>query len=648
MKKIIFVQLPPPRFVFEDPGSNIPLAAGFLASCLKAQAESDVQIQILGSEITDVYGDSGIIHEVSRRAPAVLAMSLYLWNSQRSLFIASAVKRLLPDVKVIVGGPEVTPDNKWVLEHPAVDIAVFGEGEPQVAEVLDNLCTGLVRSNSPHPQLWDSSCFIYPYLDGTIGPSKSGSIFVETVRGCPFKCRYCFYHKAFDTVRTYPLKIVQRVLDFAYSGESGVEEIYLMDPTFNARYGFREILKIMVSKRSQKDVKIHTELRADLLNDSDIHLFREAGLVSAEIGLQSVNSNALKLAGRSGNPEKVLMRARELKDEGVDVTTGIILGLPGDNPDAFVETLNYLKNTGAFSVIQPFTLAVLPGTDFRRDSMSLGLKYDDRPPYYLRSSKSFSSSSMRDCLKEFERTFDMELDYLGFPSLVDSGDVASGSIERKIYLSKWVIELPFRNDVPKVRDITAVTTNPFTMWFKGDDAAKFGKFIVETVSEFASHNPHCVLNVIFEFDRLVSRKLMGKILSAAGNPNVYINKAFFPLYDEGEIISPNFLSIVKLPGTDYVRKKVLAHYLPFSTVVWKINKARFLVIDESILPVLLDENVSIGPSCMATISRRLQEKECSRLEEVMFRNSEDQDWWNHKILGLSQGSRLAESILLTR
>ena len=648
MKKILFVQLPPPRFVFEDPGGNIPLAAGFLVSCLKAQMESDFQIEILGPEIVDVVADVGIIHEISRRSPAILAMTLYLWNSQRSLFVASAVKRLQSNVKVIIGGPEVTPDNKWVLEHPAVDVAVFGEGEPQIAEAVDTILGGLIGSNGSHSKRWDPGCFSYPYLDGTIVPSKGGSIFLETVRGCPFKCKYCFYHKAFDSVRTYPLDIIDGILDFAYSSEHGVNEIYLMDPTFNARPGFREILKTMASKRRKRDVRIHTELRADLLTDSDIRLFKESGLASAEIGLQTVNSRALKLAGRSGDPEKVLNRARSLKDTGVDVTTGIILGLPGDEPEGFLKTLNHLKDTEAFSVIQPFTLAVLPGTDFRRDSNLLGLRYDDRPPYYLRASETFSSASMRDCLKEFERTFDMELDYLGFPSLVDSGDVVNTSIDRSGYVSKWIIELPSRSATPSIKNIMQVATNPFTIWFKGDDSAKSAKFMIETVSEFAAHNPHCVLTVVFEFDRLIPRKLMSQILDAAGNPDIYVNKAFFPLYDAGEIISPHFLVIVPLQGTAYAARKVLNHYLPFSTVVWKVDSSRIPSIDESVLPVLISENVSTEPSGRAAIGKRLQEIRGSRPEEIMFRNREDQDWWNYDILNLSQRSRLVESILLSR
>ena len=97
----------------------------------------------------------------------------------------------------------------------------------------------------------------------------------------------------------YPLLHVKKALDFAYSMDNSVKEIYLIDPTFNARPDFRDILKLMVCLREKKDLRVHTELRSDLLSEGDIQLFKDAGLVSAEIGLQSVNPEVLALAGRS-------------------------------------------------------------------------------------------------------------------------------------------------------------------------------------------------------------------------------------------------------------------------------------------------------------------------------------------------------------
>ncbi|MGC8604278.1 MAG: cobalamin-dependent protein, partial [Desulfomonilaceae bacterium] len=183
MKKILFVQLPPPRFIFEDPGANIPLASGFLASCVKTLAGEDFETEILGGDVVDVFADLGIIQEILQRSPDILALSLYLWNSQRSLFVAAAVKRLNSNIRVMVGGPEVTPDNTWVLTHPAVDLGVFGEGERQLLEVLKTIIytykkrrslealfhpgSKLFKSKKTLLKPWDLKHSKYPYVDGT-------------------------------------------------------------------------------------------------------------------------------------------------------------------------------------------------------------------------------------------------------------------------------------------------------------------------------------------------------------------------------------------------------------------------------------------------------------------------------------------------
>ena len=77
----------------------------------------------------DVFADQGLVLEIVKRQPAIVAMTLYVWNVDRSLFLASNIKKLSPQTRILVGGPEVTPDNAWVMRHPSVDAGVFGEGE---------------------------------------------------------------------------------------------------------------------------------------------------------------------------------------------------------------------------------------------------------------------------------------------------------------------------------------------------------------------------------------------------------------------------------------------------------------------------------------------------------------------------------------
>ena len=149
MKQVLFVQLPPPRFSFAEPPTNIPLAAGFLAAAIDAASRGSVSVEILASETVDVLGDQALLAKILDRRPAVLAMTLYVWNVTRSLFLAANVKRLLPRTKILVGGPEVTADNAWVMRHPAVDAGVFGEGESRIVSVLQALCSGQDLSGIP-------------------------------------------------------------------------------------------------------------------------------------------------------------------------------------------------------------------------------------------------------------------------------------------------------------------------------------------------------------------------------------------------------------------------------------------------------------------------------------------------------------------
>ncbi|MGO8880956.1 MAG: B12-binding domain-containing radical SAM protein [Desulfomonilaceae bacterium] len=663
MKKILFVQLPPPRFMFEDSGANIPLAAGFLASCIKSQEPLKFETEILGSDVVDVLADAGIIREITQRSPDILAMTLYLWNSQRSLFIATAVKRLLSNVKVIVGGPDVTPDNSWLLRQPAIDIGVFGEGEPQFVSALNEIVSSekhgpcslnsceaeqvIFKPRNKSMKDWDLGQAGYPYVNGIIGASRNGSIFLETVRGCPFKCKYCYYHKAFDSVRSYPMTLVEEVLDFAYLQKNRVNEIYLMDPTFNARKGFRNILKSMASRRRNHDIKIHTELRADLLTDGDVRLFKEAGLVSAEIGLQTVNPDVLKLAGRSGDPERTLAKAASLRKAEVDVTTGIILGLPGDTPEGFSKTLNRLKETQAFSVIQPFTLAILPGSDFRREAGKLRVQYDERPPYYIKSSDTFSSDSMKMCLDEFEETFEVELDYIGAPSLVESDSNVSIKRYGTSYISKWIINLPNRDLVEVSGCIMAQASNPFTIWLKGNDVSGAEKHLIQSLSTFAAHNPHTVLHLVFEFSKIVPPKFLRDILEATANPEIYVNRAFFPLYPEGEVVSPNFIVIAPLPGTAYARNKIIERYSLHATVIWSADFSNTDDFRNAATPMLISGKIPSDPSIRSRLSSDLKEISGTRPEEVMFRHEEAQRWWDSETGGFSKQVKLRENIFVT-
>lgn len=659
MKRVIFVQLPPPRFSFSAAPTNIPLAGGFLASALARGGPRGCEAQVLESEVVDVFADHGLLLDIVSRKPRVVALTLYAWNVERSLFLAAGVKRMLPGTRVLIGGPEVTPDNEWVIRHPAVDAAVFGEGESRIAAAVEALLGGKasdaipgtafhdrseLRLNADQPPIWNLASCPYPYLDGTISPAPDGTLFIETVRGCPFRCRYCYYHKAFPSVRTYPSETIARVLDWAYGPDSSVREIYLMDPTFNARPGFQDLLRSMARRRSEQDIALHTELRADLLTAADVALLQEAGLKSAEVGLQTVNNRALTMAGRKSDPAKIADGVHLLKGAGIDVTTGIIVGLPGDSPTGVTRTIDWLKRTDAYSVVHPFVLSILPGTDFRGEADRLGLTYDPRPPYYVKSTPKFSEDDILLALLACERVFDMEIDYIAPPLLADSGHDVHTDPAKARYVSKWIVNLDRRTWSKHLARVLDKATDPFTLWFRGpsDEAA-----ILRILTEFSDANPHACVHVVLELTELPDPEFLQRALDAAAHPGHYLNRAYRPLYRHDDVVSVNFWVIAEDPGDIRKLARIREQYLPVASAIWDTRKLERRHLSRAYVPLLYSGRVvELGEGCAHELSR-LQGAHGDRAEEVLFRDPDLQATWLSMTYDSGQKHCLNESVLLS-
>lgn len=661
MKRVLLLQLPPPRFCFEEAPANIPLAAGFLVAALESRGSGGFAVEIAAPDFVDVFAEEGLAARILEMSPAAVGMTLYVWNVQRSLFLAATIKERSPGTQVFVGGPEVTPDNVWVMEHPAVDGGVFGEGESRIGPLLPALLSGGAVTGPPGTFVkkqgrltlnrgsadpWDLSSCPYPYLDERIGPSRDGTLFLETVRGCPFRCRYCYYHKTFREVRFNPERSIETVLDMAYAHNSRVREIYLMDPTFNARKGFRGLLRSLARRRRAKDVAVHTELRADLLTRADVLMLKEAGLKSAEVGLQTVNAAALKQAGRSGDPGDMARGVAFLREAGVEVTTGIILGLPGDTPEGFLRTLAWLKREQAYSIVHPFVLSVLPGTDFREQASALGLAYDPRPPYYVRSTQTFSAEEMQRALLECERAFDMEIDYIGRPSLVDRGPGTFTRPGRTPYVSKWIVD-PTREEEWRGMwsQFIEKATNPFTLWFRNGQSERT---ILEIIRAFGTRNPHTVLNVVFEFPGPPAPELLERVLESVADPGLFLNRSYVPLYGEGAIVSPDLTLILPDPGNHVARERLTEEYASTAVIVWDLADVPFRGSSPNAAsPALFSHSVPEGGDGTEHLLNELERAWRNRPDEILFRDPGLQTAWNERHRPVNPAHRFPEGILLT-
>ncbi len=427
--RVLLVQLPIPPVGPGPIRGNVPLAAGYLKMLAERRLlGSEYEIEILPTAVANSLGDRGLVAEILSTEPWMVGFTCYLWNIERTLWVADRLKRERPELKVIIGGPEVTADNAWVLEHPAVDFAAIGEGEQTFAELLAALTTtdppaapidGLyVRGGAipafrrPLATLDEVSS---PYLAGILDAADEEMLLLETIRGCIFKCKFCYYPKSYDDL--YFVSEEKIVANLDHARRRGAREVVLLDPTLNQRRDFAGFLKLLARENPDRQFTYFGELRAEGINAQIARLLREANFTEVEIGLQSIDPLAMELMDRNNNLRAFERGARAMLDEGIKVKVDLIIGLPGDTVNSVRRGIEYIHSTGLYSEVQVFNLAVLPGTAFRQEAKQLGLVHQDRPPYYVLETPTLALDEMYDLMEEAQDVFETEFDPLPPPVL---------------------------------------------------------------------------------------------------------------------------------------------------------------------------------------------------------------------------------------
>ncbi len=427
--RVLLVQLPIPPAGPEPIRGNVPLAAAYLHLVARRRGlEAHFDFEILPADEANRLGDAALVEAVCAREPAILGLTCYLWNVDRSLWLARQVKERLPGCLVVVGGPEITSDNDWVLADPSLDFAVFGEGEQTFGEWLAWMAAGAQRdhlpriaglgwrdgaswrSNLPRVPMHDLAEISSPYLEGILDAGDQEQLLLETVRGCVFRCKFCYYPKAYDSQHLLPDEHVLQNL--AHARARGVKEVYLLDPTLNQRPDFREFVELLVRGNPDGSLELHGELRGEGLNEAVAARMRAAHFVEVELGLQSVDAKTQALMDRRNNLRAFEKGVRALRGQGIRVKADLIVGLPGDTPETVRQGMHFLRDQDLCDMAQVFRLGILPGTAFRHEAEELGLVFDPRPPYFVRSTPTLSEHDIEELLAEAEDIFDCTFDPL--------------------------------------------------------------------------------------------------------------------------------------------------------------------------------------------------------------------------------------------
>ena len=467
--KSLIIQLPlNPAAPLETTG-NVPLAGASLAAAASLPPEI-----IIDQNMIDSIGDRSLVKMIVSRSPELVAFTLYMWNVERSLWLANMLNRELPGVITVAGGPEVTRDNEWLLSSGGFDLMVSGEGEEFADRILDPVSARNIIRN--HGSFLDAGAMSFapgrypnPWLTGYLDPSAGASVLVETARGCSGGCTYCSYRRTHPLPRMLDASKSQRLLGKLI--DAGAGEIVFLDPAFNSREDIDQLLKSMKTLKGE----FFGEMLGDRISPYIASLIADAGFRNVEIGLQSVNRDTLKRAGRPADPEMVMAGAVNLKNAGVSPIMDIILDLPGDKPEDAVRTALMIRDRDLQEHVQVFYLSVLPGTVIRQQ---LGGGYMPRPPYYR-----FFNDGMNGFDEAREEIADIvgyDLDLAGRPLLFDG------------WPGTELIDLDadplLSRPMPSVRHGSIRITS--------DDPWARRKLLLEFVRTRLQADPYCVLDVI--------------------------------------------------------------------------------------------------------------------------------------------------------
>lgn len=512
-QKVLLVQLPIPLPGMQPVCGNVPLAAGYLKLFALRQGLGDrYAIEVFPPPLADRLGDRGLVEEVLARDPRIVGFTCYVWNIERTLWIAGELKQARPELTIVLGGPEITHDNAWVLAHPAVDYAVMGEGEQTFCELLHLLgggsraragmreamqsaaiaglwSRGMDRPPPPRRPLEDLDTITSPYLEGILDLADEETMFLETSRGCAFRCKFCYYPKSYDA--TYFVSPEKVAACLHHANERGAKEIVLLDPTLNQRRDFVDFLRLLARHNTARRWTCFGELRAEGIDGPKAKLLREAGFTEVEVGLQSLDPVAQRLMDRKVHLNAFERGAKAMLDEGLSVRVDLILGLPGDTPDSVRRNIDYLHRSRLYSAVQVFNLSVLPGTAFREEARQLGLEFQSRPPYYVLQTPTLRLEHLYDLMEEAQDAFELEFDPVPPPreshvgKQCHTGPPVSACL---IDLDGEEAELP-----PAGRRALAFTLHLRSADFHGrrDRGATLVRRVVE-------ENPHTSLDVLVE------------------------------------------------------------------------------------------------------------------------------------------------------
>ena len=387
--------------------------------------------------------------------PKIIGLGVYIWNVTETTEVITAIKRVRPEIKIILGGPEVSYETEGQKIVELADHVITGEADLKFAEVcrvllatspltltlsprereqrkvtvetseriLNLSVSELAKGGNTVPplpagesrgeglpkiipaELPDFSRIALPYDYYTEADLAHRIVYVEASRGCPFTCEFCL--SSLDIpVRQVPLdkflSAMQRLLD------RGLKQFKFVDRTFNLHIATSKAILEFFLARYQPGHFYHFEMIPDRLPPELRAIIAKfpPGVLQFEVGIQTFNPEVGSLISRRQNYERMAENFHFLRHEtSVHIHADLIVGLPGETVESFGAGFDRLIAMGP-QEIQVGILKRLRGTPIIRHDAEWQMIYNAHPPYDILQNKLIDFATMQR-LRRFAKYWDL-------------------------------------------------------------------------------------------------------------------------------------------------------------------------------------------------------------------------------------------------
>ena len=321
----------------------------------------------------------------------ILFFSVYLWNHALSREIARLYRESHPDAVIVFGGPQV-PESRLRLErfmdeNPFIDLACYSEGEVPFLKILEQFAgrawenvpgiafrheAGL-QVTLPAALIDDLDQIPSPYIMGIFdpllkeNPHVSWSVLMETNRGCPFTCAFCYWG-AGNRLHLRRHSIERASAEIDWFARHKIEFVFCCDANFGILARDMEIVERVANVKTQTGYPCAFSVQSTKNSTTKIFTLQkrlnDAGLQKGvNLALQSLHQPTLKAIKRSNISAKKYCELLDLFNSAdIPAFSDLILGLPEESYDSYTRGVEQIIHQGQHNRIQFINLTILENT----------------------------------------------------------------------------------------------------------------------------------------------------------------------------------------------------------------------------------------------------------------------------------------------